>query len=260
MPNVHGNSRILQMLLLLSIVAVLSLVGVLIQGYAMDDIFPPESFITIKGSYNNSTGWYYDSAPVATFTAKDDLSGVKYIVIPYNNDGQCGSNRCYIQPGDSITLRRQIGINKGSIILNYFAVDNAGNAEKAKKLSIQVDTLPPDLYIMKVKTDSRKNIPTGNLCKDIQKNSQCVMISAKVNEKTTFQMVASDLISGIDAVHYRILKPLEKDPSRWQTVEKNVPRTLDLQFDKAGIYHLQLKAGDKAGNESGIKDFWMRVG
>jgi hypothetical protein len=227
-------------------------------GYAMDDIFPPESEVTVEGKYNDATEWYYGSAPMATFTATDDLSGVKYIVLPYNN-GQCGNNVCFLQPGETLTLDRQRSINKGNLVVNYYAVDNAGNAEKPNKLSIWVDMQAPDLYVIKVKTDSKKNIPVGYLCKDLQKSSKCMMVSAKVKEKVTFQMLGSDLISGIGSIQYRVIKPLEKEPNTWEIVQKNIPYTLDLAFDKSGIYHLQLKAVDVAGNESAVKDFWIRV-
>lgn len=244
--------------LLASILGALSLIGLVIQVYAMDDLFPPESNVTIEGIYNNITGWYYGTAPFATFTATDDLSGVKHIVIPYNN-GQCGNNQCFLQPGDLLPLDKQRGATKGTIVLTYFAIDNAGNKEKPNKLSILVDTQAPDLHVIKIKTDSRENIPTGYLCKDMQKTTKCVMINARVNEKITFQMFGSDLVSGINSIQYRILKPLEREQKDWQTVHKDIPYTLDLKFDKTGIYHLQLKATDVAGNVSSVRDFWIRI-
>ena len=241
----------------------------LIESFAVDDFVPPTTTVTLDGSYNEATGWYYGKPPVATFTAADDVSGVREIIVWYKTltevvwyksfSGQtCDRDKCSIQPGDKVTLDKETGFHKGQVIVKYSAVDNAGNAENPQKLSILVDTQLPDVYITKIKTESIENIPIGSQCKDA-KNKNCVIINAKFNEMVTFEMLGSDTVSGMDSIYYRVLQSRGPDQG-WQVLdETSFPLSLNLKFDKSDIYKVQLKARDIAGNESDIKEFLVKV-
>lgn len=222
------------------------------------DFYPPATNAIITGSYNNVTNWYYGRAPIATFTAVDDYSGIKRIVVDYRafNVG-CKNYECILKNGDNITLSRQTGVNKGKIELWYYAVDNTNKTESRKKLELWYDGVAPSVYVTKIYSQNR-NIPIGSYCNDASQLYQCILIDAKVNETLTFEVLGSDHISGIDKMLYRVVQPLNLN-TEWQIAPQDIPQKITVQFDKASNYRLQIKATDIAGNESAVKEFWIRV-
>lgn len=222
------------------------------------DFFPPTTTVQITGSYNNATNWYYGAAPEARFNAVDDWSGIKRIMVQYKTfDSRCRNYECILENHGVMKLNKQTGVNKGHIILHYFAVDNTGKQEESNKLSIWYDGVLPELYVYKIYSPSNDSIPVGSNCNP---NSiyQCYLIDVKRYESLTFEVLASDRISGVHSVMYRIVQNFNEETS-WNIAVEDIPMKIVLNFSNTGNYRVQMKAFDVAGNESQVKQFWVRV-
>ena len=224
------------------------------------DFFPPVTNVTITGSYNNVTGWYYDEAPKIKFTATDDVSGVTHIIIqdaPFYEGRNCRQGECYLKSGQSIKVYKQTGFQKGMIKFNYFAKDKTGKLEEPHQVKIYVDAVKPELSIMHIYTETNPNIPIGGNCapEDLRSNKQCVIIDAMTDELITFELLASDRISGINETLWRI-PTIDKE---WHPVPQDIPHKLVISIDNPGYYLIEIKTNDLAGNESMHKRFWLRI-
>jgi hypothetical protein len=84
----------------------------------------------------NAAGWNNTNVQVA-FTAQDEDggSGVKEIHADFN-----GGASGFIFPGASTSA---VITAEGTTTVSYFAVDNAGNQETAKTLTVRIDKTPP---------------------------------------------------------------------------------------------------------------------
>lgn len=98
---------------------------------AVRDTTPPVTTAT-----GGNADWYNTSV-ISTFSAYDSCSGVKEIHYIVN-----GSETSV--PGDyaATTLT-----NDGIYSISYFAVDNAGNTESPKTLTVKIDKTPPTLNV-----------------------------------------------------------------------------------------------------------------
>lgn len=225
------------------------------------DFHPPQTNITIDGTYNNETGWYYGKAPIITFTATDDVSGVEHIIVQdapfYYGEGDCRRGECYLNSGQNITAYKQTGFQKGMVKFNYFAKDKTGKLEEPQQVKIYVDAVRPELSILHIHTETNPNIPIGSNCttRDNMSNKQCVIIDAMTGELITIELLPSDRISGIEKTSYRI-PTIDKG---WHLVTQGIPNKIITSIDKQGYYLLEIKTKDIAGNESMEKRFWLRI-
>jgi murein DD-endopeptidase MepM/ murein hydrolase activator NlpD len=103
-----------------------------ISGNCIDSV-PPVSNISLSGSIGEN-GWYRSSV-VTTLTATDNSSGVSYIQYNLNGTGWV----TYTAP---FTIYAD-----GFHILQYRSVDNAGNWEVAKSVTVKIDTVAPAGFI-----------------------------------------------------------------------------------------------------------------
>lgn len=218
------------------------------------DITPPKSSATVTGTLNKANSWYYGSPPVISFDATDDRSGIRHIVVWYKG---CDSGECILSPGDKLTLKKHGG-NKGEIVAQYFAVDNVGNTEKAKKVSLYYDGTAPSLYVKRIYTESNPSIAVGSGCKDPRQLTNCMPIRAKRNETITLEVLSSDLLSGTASTSYRTGIGMKMDKN-WNIVPAGTPQKIVLKFPKAVGYQLEIKSVDKAGNASEVKTFVIRI-
>ena len=109
---------------------------------------------------------------------------------------------------------------------------------------------------MHIHTETNPNIPIGSNCTPEDLGSrQCVIIDAMTDELITFELLASDRISGIDETLYRI-PTIDK---KWHLVSQDIPHKLITSIDKQGYYLIEIKTKDIAGNESMHKRFWLRI-
>lgn len=217
------------------------------------DFYPPRSNVTINGLLNLDTNWWYGQIPTATFTATDDYSGIEYIVVQYRSFA-CQRSQCLLQPGESLRLNENTGVNAGNVVLWYFAKDKSDHLEERHRLSIWVDTTRPSIYVLKISTETRDNIPTGFICQH-QFARGCQYLKVSQDEKITFDLLGSDLISGINSINYRILRPFYP-AGNWTALNG---MSITLALNTTGPHAIQFAANDIAGNVSEIKTFWVNV-
>lgn len=92
------------------------------------DITPPETTHIISGPI---LGGWYTGLPSITLSAVDSETGVDQTYYRYNG----GSWNTYSSP---VTINAQ-----GSVVFEYYSVDNNGNTESVKSASLNIDTLAP---------------------------------------------------------------------------------------------------------------------
>ena len=97
-----------------------------------EDVTPPVSTVTLLLA-PNAAGWV-NAEQTATFTATDEGEGVDVIVIdPVLPDG----------PEMQVASGTQLTFADGVHVLDYYAVDRAGNREMPKRLEVRVDSIAP---------------------------------------------------------------------------------------------------------------------
>jgi hypothetical protein len=162
--TVASVATIICMVLVMSIVLPLPALGA--------DTEPPVTSITIGGTYNSNTGWYYTNNPVTvSLTAIDNGSGVAHTYYRLDNGAQTEYITSFTVPDGDHTLI-------------FFSVDNAGNTEPIingqNYLNIKVDTVAPTMNLTK----------KGN------------MVGSYYNGTATANLTASDSCSGISSISY----------------------------------------------------------
>ena len=105
-----------------------------IAGY--DATYPTTSYTITPLSPDGKNGWYVSAVNI-TLTSSDELSGVASI--KYRIDG--GSWKEYTS---SFTVSKD-----GEHLVEYYAIDKAGNAEDVKNFTIKVDTSKPEAYLQR---------------------------------------------------------------------------------------------------------------
>jgi hypothetical protein len=98
------------------------------------DTTPPTSSITCN-SAACSAGWYKTSPVTVALTATDNLGGSGVAAIYYTIDGSTPTNSSPVYTG-SFTVSATTSVQ-------FFSVDNAGNAEAVNSQTIQIDTVAP---------------------------------------------------------------------------------------------------------------------
>lgn len=104
-------------------------IGPLGVGVARFDKVPPQTVPSLSGVRGRGD-WYVSEVHVE-LAASDDDSGVREI--RYTIDGAA----------EAIYAGRLAISGDGAHVLSYYAVDNAGNVEPVKKLTVNIDQTPP---------------------------------------------------------------------------------------------------------------------
>ena len=107
--------------------------------YGNDDTIPPFTTHTIvPPEPDGENGWYVNDVNV-TLLATDDMSGVKEIRYTINGGPEkviLGSSGIFALTDDG-----------QDIVIDYWAVDNAGNVEPKNSFTINMDQTPPEVII-----------------------------------------------------------------------------------------------------------------
>ncbi|MHA1262176.1 MAG: OmpL47-type beta-barrel domain-containing protein [Candidatus Freyarchaeota archaeon] len=174
------------------------------------DTTPPVTTIEVEGALGQG-GWYASNVTVS-LTAVDDLSGVAETL--YSYDG----NTWY-----SYTAPLVIA-DEGVTTVYYRSVDNAGNVEETKSVTMRVDKTSPttELAFRPSYVDGDGNI--------------------YVTCDTEFTLTAGDPVSGVDGIYYRI------NGGDWTAYSE--PFTLP---EGSGTIVLEYYSVDVAGNLEPVK-------
>jgi len=169
------------------------------------DVFLPAADIIVTGSVGNN-GWFISSANV-TMEAMDNESAISRI--NYSIDGVWYTNT---------SNPFSFSLGDGGHVVEYYAVDSAGNEGKIKVAYVNVDTTPPSLSysLTPAEPDGNNGWYAGNV--EISLN-------------------ASDEASGIDEITYNI-----------GGVWEDYTGFFTLSTD--GIYNITFRVTDRAGNEA----------
>ena len=168
---------------------------------------PPVTTIAIEGLSGNE-GWYI--SPIRVILNASDWSGVDYT--KYNVDG--GAWKTYTGPFPFFT--------PGEHVIGYYSVDIWGNVEPAHYETVKIDTEKPELHV------------------DIsgeQINGWYVTATITCN--------ASDKISGLKAIYYRLEEEKSTTDVEWNLYTEPITLTED------GSYIFRAYAEDVAGNTFG---------
>ncbi|AEE97260.1 OmpL47-type beta-barrel domain-containing protein [Mahella australiensis] len=171
----------------------------------LDDETPPVSEIQIEGEENN--GWYKSDVTVILM-AEDDISGVNKTQYSLDN-GETWSD--YSGP---VVLRAD-----GQYDIMYHSIDNAGNIEEAKTITVRVDKTAPTFSL----TINDTSFGNGSVFEDYQLLS--------------FVVAVEDNLSGIKSSIIAI------DDKPYQAGK-------ELSFaGKLGEHNISIVIEDKAGNK-----------
>src|SRR5712691_1500177 len=163
------------------------------------DTTPPTTTAVLSGTVG-ANGWYISNVTVS-LNATDASSGVASIFYQVDN-------------GRWETYSGSFSLADGRHVVEYYATDQAGNAEPATSRKISIDTMPPQSTIT----------ATGTLGED-----------GWYISNVTISLAATDATSGVASITYRV------DNGSWQIY--GIPFSLT-----DGPHTLQYFATDIAGN------------
>lgn len=190
------------------------------------DVDLPNTISAVTGTHGND-GWYISDVQI-NLSATDMTSGVKEIHYSINQEAE------NIVSGDSATISLT---TEGTYTITYYALDNAGNIEDPKTITIKVDNVPPSLNLSV--TPNNLWPPNGRMVD--------ITISGGVSDSLTG--VASLAFTVMD--EYGIIQPLIADFNT--TIELQAWRD---EADKDGRYYtITAVAMDVAGNKSTVSVF-----
>jgi hypothetical protein len=167
----------------------------------MIDETPPTTTISLSGTLGLN-GWYVSPVTVA-LTATDDFSGVSATQYSFNGVDW----NTYSVPFNVTS--------EGVSTVYYRSIDNAGNVEDTKSVTVAIDTLPPTT--------------TANL---VGSKGLGIWYVSDV----TVSLTAVDATSGVAATAYRI------NGGAWTTYTGSFVLTAE------GIYKIEYNSTDNAGN------------
>jgi len=189
------------------------------------DTTKPSSTISLSGT--SLGGWYKDSVS-ATVSASDTYSGVYRIYYRYYKQGTSPPSWSYYT-GSSVTFAVYGNKGTGTYIIEYYAVDNAGNVESAKTYSVKIDTSSP----------SSSHSLAGTLGdNDWYTSSVSVTISA------------SDSGVGVNYIKYRI------DYGTWQTY---YGASVAFTLTNDGEHTVEYYAVDKFGHQESTHTVTIKI-
>jgi hypothetical protein len=184
---------------------------------------------------NGTNGWYVSTVSVQ-FSSIDDCSGIKQIITyPSGNKVKRGISYQILQNNQTLQLQSYLDKSypKGTVRITYYAIDNMLNMEDKKTVDIRIDTQIPYLSIL--------NQP--NPVKTTEGNFN-------------FTIYTADFHSGIDRIE---ILPCKSTALKCTPIIYNM--TMDdlhskehvayinyNQYYKKGIYSLEIRSFDYAGN------------
>jgi len=170
------------------------------------DFLPPTATANISGVIG-SDGWYISSVDIV-LNASDNAGGSGVEVIKFRIDGAAWLD--YSSPFNMTS--------DGNHVLEFYAVDHAGNDGTRGSLVIKVDRTPPSL--------------------SIDQANGTVFTSSSVDMSWT----ASDSMSGLDRYEFSL------DGGMWLSPADNTTTLIPLSGLSNGTHRFDLKAMDHAGN------------
>jgi hypothetical protein len=178
------------------------------------DNTPPN--VMVKSSeplYTMGNTVYTSARNAYQLVAEDAISGVQQIYYSVDNEAK--------QEYKNQPIKFE---KSGFHVINYYAVDNAGNVSQENSYIVNVDNIKPTV--------------------DIKESMPYIMINNKVYAKkeTVFTLSAADGQSGIKQI--LVKKDGETD---------FVPYVEPLTFGTSGEHMIEAKSIDNVGNESDIK-------
>ncbi|MCB1177481.1 MAG: hypothetical protein KDK36_07885, partial [Leptospiraceae bacterium] len=182
-----------------------------VLNFIVDNTPPTANIKPVEPLFKFKNTVYASTKNSYIITAEDGSAGVKEII--YNIDNE--EKQKYTDP---IKLEKQ-----GFHVINYYAIDNAGNQSPEQSFVVNIDTIKPTVEI----TESQPFV--------------------KVNDKqfarvgTTFKVTAKDGESGIAKTLVKVDGETEFKPY----VE-------ELSFTTSGEHKIEAKAVDNVGNESDV--------
>jgi len=194
------------------------------------DTTPPVSVASASPS-PNAAGWNNTNVDVTINSTDNEAGGSGVKEIDFNLTGaQTGSGKV---AGSSATVTISA---EGTTTLTFFAIDNAGNQESPKSLTVKVDKTPPVI----------SGLP-GADCSLFPPNHKLVDVAT---------VTASDVLSGLAA--FDVSGTSNETPSPGEadiviTGSNLDPRDVQLRVERLGsgtgrVYTLTATATDVAGN------------
>jgi hypothetical protein len=182
-----------------------------VLNFVVDNTPPIASLKPVDPLHKEKNTVYASSKNTYIITAEDGSAGVKEIVYYIDNEPK----QKYSTP---IKLEKQ-----GFHVINYYAIDNAGNQSPEQSFVVNVDTIKPTVEIM----ESQPFVNVGE------------KKFARVG--TSFKVIAKDGESGIAKVLVKV-----------DGATEFVPYVEDLTFSTSGEHKIEAKAIDNVGNESDV--------
>ena len=177
------------------------------------DTTPPYTSSNINAQSGNN-GWYVSNVTVNL--SSNDVNGVNATYYRINN----GNWKEY---ENEIVLT-----NEGEYILEYYSIDDAGNKEKVKNITIKIDKTKPS-----TSHTIEPSSPNG-------KNGWYI-------SNVTISLSANDAISGINKILYRI------NNGSWNEYSQQIKIT------EGGEYVIEYYSIDNAGNEESVKKINVKL-
>jgi len=195
----------------------------------IDETKPTTTYSLNPSSPDGDNEWYVSNVTV-TLTANDGISGVN--ITKYKIDN-----------GNWKKYTKSIKLTEGNHTVRYYTIDNAGNEEEIKTITIKIDKTKPTVSI---------KTPDKGLYFFGRKILPC--FSIKIIGKITIEVAANDNISGIQKVEFYVDGNLKYTDNKSQ---------YEWTYDEpALLFHrhtIKVKAIDKAGNtkESDEIKIWI---
>jgi len=185
------------------------------------DFTPPETTYSINATYGKN-GWIRDSAKI-TLNATDNLSGVNATYYKING----GSWEKYDGKIEIAT--------DGEYTIRFYSIDNAGNIEDEKNLTLKIDSKPPTVSI--------ESPEAGYIYIAGRRIIRTVFDNTYIIGKFTAEVIANDTRSEVAYVEFILNnETLWKDYVSPYTAE--LPQEFPLSINK-----LKVVAYDNAGNK-----------
>lgn len=183
-----------------------------VLNFVVDNTPPVANLKPVEGLYTEKSTVYASTKNTYIITAEDAASGVKEIVYYIDNDPK------QKYTGTPIKIEKS-----GFHVINYFAIDNAGNQSPEQSFVVNVDTGKPTV--------------------EITESMPFVTVNGKKFARvgTTFKVSAKDAESGVNKILVKV-----------DGAGEFVPYVEDISFSTSGEHSIETKAVDNVGNESEV--------
>lgn len=196
-------------------------------NFSAADTIPPTTTVTIA-PLANADGWNNTDVTV-TLSAIDNPGGSGVKQIQYTLSGAQIGSQTISGNSASVTVT-----SEGTTTLTYFAIDNAGNAETPKTITLNLDKTPPMV----------RGLPTN-----------CVLWPPNHQMVTVGTVSAEDAISGLMSLDVNTMSSEPQDSTKPDMVITG--NTVQLRAWRLGngpgrIYTINATARDMANNVTNI--------